>query len=308
VPAKITLHPPQRASRFLLLREGESVLVGRDPECTLVIEDPRVSKRHARVAWREGGWALEDLASKNGTTVNGLPATGAPLADGDWVSLGGILGRFERVSEQAAQALQSERLGRLQTSIEMRRRLGAALEPLDFLLRFLQATVELVGAHRGFVLLGGHDGVLRAEVACGFGTGDLEAERFAGSRGAVQRVLETRAPVVVADAQSDPYLGRRASVIGMRLGALACIPIFQDERMLGLLYVDGPDRAAGFTELDLEILQSMAEHAALAIGALRLQRRMNDLVRTPLAGPDTGVLQALQRQLGAEPGLTLATP
>ena len=48
MPAKLTLHPPERASRFLVIRDGESLVVGRDPACGLVLKDPRVSKRHAR--------------------------------------------------------------------------------------------------------------------------------------------------------------------------------------------------------------------------------------------------------------------
>jgi hypothetical protein len=43
------------------------ILVGRAPECTLVLEDDYASQRHARFSLQSGVWMLEDLGSTNGT-------------------------------------------------------------------------------------------------------------------------------------------------------------------------------------------------------------------------------------------------
>jgi len=43
------------------------VLLGRNPECTLVLNDDFASGRHARVFHRDTGWFVEDLGSTNGT-------------------------------------------------------------------------------------------------------------------------------------------------------------------------------------------------------------------------------------------------
>jgi len=43
------------------------VLLGRNPECTLVLDDDFASGRHARIFRRDGGWFVEDLGSTNGT-------------------------------------------------------------------------------------------------------------------------------------------------------------------------------------------------------------------------------------------------
>ena len=45
------------------------VLVGRAPECTLVVEDDYASSRHARFYLRDGAWYVEDLGSTNGTFI-----------------------------------------------------------------------------------------------------------------------------------------------------------------------------------------------------------------------------------------------
>src|SRR2546427_10795350 len=102
MPAKLTLFPPQRAARFLIIRDGERLVVGRDPGCELVIEDPRVSKRHAQLRWSGGGWAIEDPGSKNSTPVNGEPGEGTELRDGESSSFGGLSGRFARASAPRA--------------------------------------------------------------------------------------------------------------------------------------------------------------------------------------------------------------
>ena len=65
------------------------LVIGRSPDCDIVVRDATVSRHHA-VLRRDGdGWLLEDLGSKNGTGVNGEPLHGpAPVKTGDFVSLG----------------------------------------------------------------------------------------------------------------------------------------------------------------------------------------------------------------------------
>jgi hypothetical protein len=65
------------------------VLIGRAPECTLVLDDDYASNRHARVFEREGTWMVEDLGSTNGTLVSGNRIEGAvPFKSGAQVQIG----------------------------------------------------------------------------------------------------------------------------------------------------------------------------------------------------------------------------
>jgi adenylate cyclase len=282
MPGKLTLYPPQRASRFLVLREGETLEIGRDLTCDLVLEDARVSKRQARLLWTGTGWVLEDRASKNGTTVNGEVPAGAELEDGDSISLGGLMARFERLTAAQAATLDSQRLARLQTSAEMRRRLRGDLEPIDLLLRFLESAMEVTQTERGFVLVAGPDGRFRPEVAAGFSLGDLWEERFRGSVGAVKQALEVRGPVVVSDAHADPRLGKRPSVVAQGIGCLACVPLRHEENIIGVIYVDSRKLGPAFTAMDIQILEALADYtASVLVGAL-LHRR--SAPPTPPAG------------------------
>ena len=47
--------------------KASGILLGRNPECTLVLDDDFASGRHARIYSRDGAWFVEDLASTNGT-------------------------------------------------------------------------------------------------------------------------------------------------------------------------------------------------------------------------------------------------
>lgn len=65
------------------------ILIGRAPECTLVLDDDYASNRHARVFERAGEWMVEDLGSTNGTLVSGKRIEGAvPFRPGAQVRIG----------------------------------------------------------------------------------------------------------------------------------------------------------------------------------------------------------------------------
>jgi hypothetical protein len=73
----------------LALPVGSIVTLGRSRECDCVFTDPTVSRRHASVCYRHGGWWLRDLGSSNGTYVNGCRVLDeVEVRAGDWVSLG----------------------------------------------------------------------------------------------------------------------------------------------------------------------------------------------------------------------------
>jgi pSer/pThr/pTyr-binding forkhead associated (FHA) protein len=68
---------------------GEPLVLGRDPGVELVLADPQVSRRHARISPKGAGAVVEDLGSSNGTFVNGAQLHAPALAGpGDDVLIG----------------------------------------------------------------------------------------------------------------------------------------------------------------------------------------------------------------------------
>ncbi|MFN2386909.1 MAG: FHA domain-containing protein [Thermoanaerobaculia bacterium] len=281
MPAKLTLYPSRGASRHWVLPPEDELRAGRDADSDVLLQDPRVSGRHALLCWDGTAWSLADAGSKNGTFVNGARADGSPLADGDWISFGGLLGRYELISEQQARALRETRAARLQTTADIQRSLTNETDPALLLRRLIASVLDVVGAERGFVLVLSPDGRLKAEVAAGFAGRDTLDGRFDGSWGAVRHVMDTRKPLVASDARADALLGHRPSVVDMGIGALACVPLVVDGRLLGLIYVDGRKSGGLFTELDLEILEALANHAGLVVAGMRIDRQIRELLSRP---------------------------
>jgi DNA-binding winged helix-turn-helix (wHTH) protein len=76
--------------RVLPLTEGENV-IGRDPSCSVWLDQPGVSRRHARVVVKDDCAEIEDLGSTNGTFVCETAVTGRrQLRDADVVQLGSV--------------------------------------------------------------------------------------------------------------------------------------------------------------------------------------------------------------------------
>jgi len=68
---------------------GETLVIGSDPICDLVLRDPRVSRRHLEVSAAEDGrFILRDLGSKNGTLFQGAAITSATVEAGATLRLG----------------------------------------------------------------------------------------------------------------------------------------------------------------------------------------------------------------------------
>ncbi len=66
----------------------DELLVGRHDRCDVVVTHPSVSRRHARLTFRDGCWVLRDLDSTNGTRVNGKRVVRCRLEPGDRLMLG----------------------------------------------------------------------------------------------------------------------------------------------------------------------------------------------------------------------------
>jgi ABC transport system ATP-binding/permease protein len=104
---------------------ASAATIGRDPTNDIVIDDPLVSRYHARVHGDDGGWRLQDVGSTNGTFVGGVRVhdiavevsvvahLGEPI-EGPWV-------RCDPVPGAAALAGEPTDLGKATVVHELRR-------------------------------------------------------------------------------------------------------------------------------------------------------------------------------------------
>jgi hypothetical protein len=66
----------------------DALVIGRAPECSIVLSDTNVSRRHAQVALHDGSVVVTDLGSTNGTFLNGRRVTRATVRPGDELMIG----------------------------------------------------------------------------------------------------------------------------------------------------------------------------------------------------------------------------
>ncbi|QOC23118.1 FHA domain-containing protein [Wenzhouxiangella sp. AB-CW3] len=67
---------------------GNTMVVGRSPDCGIRIEEASVSSEHARLVRDDDGWRVVNLLSTNGTFVNDRKISNAAIKDGDHVRFG----------------------------------------------------------------------------------------------------------------------------------------------------------------------------------------------------------------------------
>ena len=85
--------------------DQEVITIGRDRENDIVLDSDSVSRRHARVEYREGAIFLADLDSTNGTYVNddSEPVRDCQLRRGDQVKIGDTIFKYLSGSDVEAQ-------------------------------------------------------------------------------------------------------------------------------------------------------------------------------------------------------------
>ena len=102
-PVLVALQGPLEGRRWII---KDTVLIGRDEGCSIMIEDRQVSRQHARVTLQDGACILEDLASKNGTFFSGDPVQEpVRLSDGDIIQVA-LIQKFAFYSSDATMPIE----------------------------------------------------------------------------------------------------------------------------------------------------------------------------------------------------------
>lgn len=275
MPARLTLHYSDQPARTVVAENAREYLIGRGPECDVVVDDTRVSRRHARLTVSGDGAEIVDLQSKNGTEVDGLPIESRRLTGTSWISLGGLLMHLEHGGDALAAdprgAAQEHNLREHFTLSEAGSSVG------DLVRRLLDSFLRLSGTERGFVLLAGTAGGFDVVACTGLSEGDLRHEDFSGSASTVDRVLADSRPFVRSDVRLDALSGARPSVVRHEIRALVCVPLRAAGHTIGAVYADSRRPGKSFGELDIDILNALAGHAAIAVWSAGLRDELDAL-------------------------------
>jgi GAF domain-containing protein len=93
---------------------------------------------------------------------------------------------------------------------------------------------------------------------------------FPISRSIVKKSVEEKVCIVANDASEDKRFSAARSVISMHLRSVMCAPLVSKGAVLGLIYLDNPERPNCFDEDDVALLSALANQSATAIDNSRL--------------------------------------
>jgi sigma-B regulation protein RsbU (phosphoserine phosphatase) len=99
----------------VVVLSGERCIVGRHPNCHIVLDNPAISRHHAQVLQSHGSYFVEDLRSRNGTYLNGKLLEGrVQLGEGDQIRISEVLLAFQNSAiPPVTDTVSSTELGRV---------------------------------------------------------------------------------------------------------------------------------------------------------------------------------------------------
>lgn len=275
---RLTLYPTSQPAIVRLLEDGAHARLGRWPDNDIQIDHPSISRRHAVIAMDDdGNWWLNDLTSKNGSRVNGTLDNEARLVSGDWISLGDVYGVFEHVDAAEVNAMRDNRRAKHAQSSVWLQRLNADDPTTDLLACLLQGVVDLAECQRGFLMVGDQPRRLVAAACYGVSIDTAQPSDFRGSFTAIEQAAATMRSVVINDASHQPWLAGRGSVIAQSLRTIVALPITYEGRLLGVAYADSDQPGKVVSDIDLDLLCSFTEQAALILAAGSLEKKLERL-------------------------------
>jgi serine phosphatase RsbU (regulator of sigma subunit) len=305
---------------------GESnplLCLGRASSNHVVIPDPSLSRRHARLRWQDGTGLLEDLGSHNGTLLNGQRINGiSAIAPGDEITLGRVNIQVEAVQalpHRTAEDPDSDSGASIALSLEQLRefrgpgddaqeaaRLRRALRlihdfslelmrevPMEALLdRLLAKLSHLLHASRSALLLRDGSGDLvqaATRSAKGKSLGPLDL-----SRTMINAALERREAMLISDPSLDARLSQADSLIQSGVTSVMTVPMEHEGQIVGLLYLDARGNRAPFTAEDLQVVASLAHLAAARVQQARVAEALR---RAKILDHELALARQIQERL-----------
>jgi len=258
----------------VLLTKPE-ITIGRSRTSDVYLEDPSISRLHARIRVQDGTHVIEDNRSLHGTKVNGKLVEAQPLAHNDVIELGVYALKF--VTSQVGDSqttLGNSDFDRMQLLLNVTRSINSSLALREVLEHVIDAVIQVTRAERGFLMTLSSNNALEFRIGRNCDRTELESDGLSVSLSIIDRVRSSESPVVLSDIEEGAESAYSPSVIGLGLRSVMCVPLKTNDRLIGLIYVDSHRRAKQFGDTDLSLFQSLANQAAIAIEKSQLYEQL----------------------------------
>src|SRR5918992_6271389 len=271
--------------------------IGRRETNDLRLAGSEVSRDHAEIAVEGSRFTLKDRNSRYGTYVNGEQVTDRVLVHGDKIRLGRTggaeMGFLLADTQPAVDRATTTAIGDLRqiaALLEGLRALGSGRVLDDVLSLVLDSAIEVSGAERGFIMLAADTGELEFKMARGRGHATLSGSSFATSRKIPEEVFRTGEPRLVADLLDGDLKDVHMGTVALGIRNVLCVPLklvryldradaAEDERRIGVLYLDSREKGILMSGSTRAALETLATEAAVAIENARLYRETMEKAR-----------------------------
>ena len=309
---RLEIHGPgNRRNNFELSQSDVSI--GRDAKNDVVLDDLRVSRHHAVIRETPEGLTIRDLASGNGTLVNGQPLSAnfdLQIDDSDVIKVGNcsiIIHRdkpitpsaeFRQMLQRTPGDLLTSSIASAESSQEVSPSiLRRQLEKAERLLRLFHELGEKLGsifsldeifgkvfdiimqstpASRSIIFRKNEQGEFE-EVASRTRDEDEASRPLPISKTIFEKVARERVSVMLTDAQTANQALSSHSIIAHQIRSVMAAPIIGPRGLLGIVYADYYDLTETFSAQDLDVLNAVAVQTGIAINTVinheRLQRQ-----------------------------------
>ncbi len=305
------------------LQKGTYV-IGRSPECDLVIKDDTVSRRHAQIEIvDEQTINLIDLGSHNGTTVNGEKIDNpVSLKYGAVFALGRIELKFTTadiskakdssllitdIDEDLTRATlmpMDEALKPLPSRIledpnvfkaisEVGKMLIVPGDDEQMLGKGIELLQKVIPVERVAVFLTGESGEDVFLSACCI-AGEKHSNSFCISNTILKEILSQKKAILISDPQTEEKYAEQQSIIRSNIKSAIAVPLYDEGQVFGILYADTTNAVHHYTEDYLRITATFANilAAKMTNNNLLNEKRAREILESELA-----IASQIQKQL-----------
>jgi len=254
--------PDGNESQLRLVKRITSV--GRDPENDVAIPDPALppTALHIHFDGQDYNAAAHDGADM---TVNGRRRSAWRLGPGDRIRVGASELFFDPAPRNEVQRpAAGQRLLALETLVRFSERLLGTTDLARLLDELLDALLEVTHADKGFLILL-EDGEMSVRASRNLAREGIEGAIDRVSDSIIRRVVESRKPLVVADALHDAEWSGSSSVVNLKLCSVMCAPLMQKGEVFGVIYLGNDNVVSLFDDRALEVLTVFAGQASLLV-------------------------------------------
>jgi transcriptional regulator with GAF, ATPase, and Fis domain len=233
----------------------------------ICLEQGGLADYHAQIIFDGRDFNLSEVDTQGKILINGKKKRRSKLVHNDRLTLGEMDLTFSLYDEAAAEAPESTaqtEIGGLRKLFEFSQRLMEVKSVSGLLEELLDSVIEVTSADKGFLLLVEQGGP-RVAVARNLNQQNLPDGVRHLSDSVMQRVMQTKKPLIVSDALHDEHFKTSESVMNLKLCSVMCAPLMAQGELLGILYVGNDNVVNLFEESSLDVLSIFAGQASLIL-------------------------------------------